>query len=1242
MASNAESAWYRWTRFFTVNPLVTTMLAALIVLAGLITSPFRWDLGGVPTRPVPVDAIPDIGENQQIVFTPWSGRSPQDVEDQITYPLTTALLGIPGVRTVRSFSMFGFSTIYVIFEQDVEFYWSRSRILEKLASLPRGTLPPDASATLGPDATALGQVYWYTLEGRDKDGKAVGGWDPHELRSIQDFTVKYALQGVAGVSEVASVGGHVQEYQVDVDNEALRARNVSLQQVAKAVTDANKDVGARTLELNRVEYVIRGIGFVKNIEDLEQVVVKSEDHTPVRVRDVAKVHLGPAQRRGALDKDGAPAVGGVVVTRFGANPMQVIEAVKARIAEIQPSLPVRQLDDGTESRVTIVPFYDRSELIQETLGTLSTALWQQLLITALVVLTMLRSLRASILISAMLPLGVLGAFVAMRLTGVDANIMALSGVAIAIGTMVDLAIVVSETISKHLDEAEPDTPKAQVVSRATAEVAQAVMTSTLTTVIGFLPIFGLSAAEGKLFKPLAMTKTFAMLAALVLALTVLPMLATLFLRRETLPAEAGITESARSRLLRPRSILQLSVAVLCFWLGMQSSLALGISLSLVWLLHWAEPLAPEKFRRLLRYLPIALLAITLLLLLSDNWLPLGIARGLWTNRLFTAVMLIAVLVPFVAFVWIYPRLLRYCLDRKVRTLAVPALLVAFGVAAWLGLPRLIAKLPESVRMNRTVVAMAHKLPGFGREFMPPFDEGSFLYMPTTMPHASIGEAQAQLSRLDAAIAAIPEIDVAVGKLGRADTALDPAPISMFETVVNYKPEFGVDADGRRVRQWREHIKSPNDIWKEIQRAAAAPGLTSAPELMPIATRIVMLQSGMRAPLGVKVRAPNLHALEQAAQTLEAELKRAPGVRPETVVADRIVGKPYLEIIPNREEIARHSISINTVQDVIQTGIGGRVVTRTVEGRERYPVLVRYMREERDSIDAMKRVQVPSPLGHSIPLEQLASIRYRRGPQVIKSEDTFLTAYVVFDKLPTRDAAGAVEAAGRFLKARQASGELTLPTNVTYSFAGTYENQLRSESTLKLLVPLSFFLIFTLIYLQFRKVSTTLFVFTGVAVAMSGGFILIWLYAQPWFFDFGILGANFRQLFQVHTVHLSVAVWVGFIALIGIATDDGVILATYLKQRFESKAATTRSEVRDLTVEAAERRVRACMMTTATTVLALLPVVTSTGRGSDVMVPMTLPLFGGMLIEVVTLLVIPTLWCAWQERRLKFTDDASAN
>jgi Cu(I)/Ag(I) efflux system membrane protein CusA/SilA len=526
----------------------------------------------------------------------------------------------------------------------------------------------------------------------------------------------------------------------------------------------------------------------------------------------------------------------------------------------------------------------------------------------------------------------------------------------------------------------------------------------------------------------------------------------------------------------------------------------------------------------------------------------------------------------------------------------------------------------------------------------------------------MGEALSQLGKMDAAIAAIPEVHSAVGKLGRADTPLDPAPISMYETVVSYRPEYKLDdrgrrasfrfdevngefvrdasgslvpdPDGRPFRQWREHIRSPEDIWREIQAAARQPGLTSAPELMPIAARIVMLQSGMRAPMGMKIRGPDLETLERVAIEMEGLLEQVAGIRPETVVADRIVGKPYLELVIDRKQIARHGMSIAKVQDIIQTGIGGKTVTRTVEGRERYPVRVRYMREERGSVEDLKRVLVPSPLGHQIPLEQLTELRYVRGPQVIKSEDTFLTAYVVFDKEAGRDEVGVVEEARSFLQQKLDSGELRLPSGVSYAFAGSYENQVRSTRTLSVLVPLTISIIFLLLYLQFRRITATLGIFSGVAVAMAGGFGLIWLYGQPWFMDFAPLGIDLRDLLQVHPVNMSVAVWVGFIALLGIATDDGVVMSTYLHQLLARGSAPTNvDEVRERTLEAGRRRVRPCLMTTATTLLALLPVVTSTGKGSDVMVPMTLPLLGGMGAVVLTLFVVPVLHSWGEELRI---------
>jgi Cu(I)/Ag(I) efflux system membrane protein CusA/SilA len=1148
--------WEAFLRFFVDNKLIVFVLLAGIVAGGVYVSPFDWQLGAMPRDRVPVDAIPDIGENQQIVFTEWQGRSPRDVEDQVSYPLTTALLGIPGVRTVRSSSMFGFSTIYVIFEEGVEFYWSRSRVLEKLSSLPAGTLPDGVAPALGPDATALGQVFWYTLEGRTTEGELVGGWDLHELRSTQDWTVRFALQSVPGVSEVASVGGYVQEYQVDVDPEAMLASGVTIEQIARAVRESNLDVGARTLEINRAEYLVRGLGFIRTVGDLEQTVIATRKHTPIRIADVASVTLGPAQRRGALDDAGAEAVGGVVVVRYGENPLEVIQRVKAKIAEIAPGLPKRTLADGTTSQVTIHPFYDRTTLIHETLDTLSTALFQQILVTVIIVLVMLRNLRTSLLISAVLPLAVLAAFVTMKATGVDANIMALAGIAIAIGTMVDMGIVFTENIVSHLADAPRDKSRARVIAHATAEVAPAVVTSALTTVVSFLPIFALTAAEGKLFRPVAYTKSFAILAALLISMLALPALAHLFLRRPRGSADQSVVEPKRSRLA---------------------------ALSL----------------------PVIVLAVALLL--TRSWLPLGPGHHFIANFLFVVVVIGALLLAFFAFQRVYVPLLRWSLRNKALALALPVAVLVGGVASWSSL---------------------------GREFMPPFDEGSFLYMPTTMPHASFGQALDMLHTMDAAIQEIPEVDRAVGKLGRAESPLDPAPISMFETVVTYKPEFGVDQDGNRVRNWRDHIRSPGDIWEEIIEAARAPGLTSAPMLMPINTRIIMLQSGMRAPMGIKVYGPDLATIEAFGMKLEGLIRDVRGVRPETVFADRVVGKPYIEIDINREAIGRYGLTISRVQDVIQVALGGRTLTRTVEGRERYPVRVRYMREERDSMEALGRVLVSAPGGEQIPLEQLTEVRYVKGPQVIKSEDTFLTSYVLFDKLPELSEVDVVQNARAFLSSKIESGELDVPAGVSYRFAGSYENQVRSEQRLILLIPVALTLVFLLLYIQFRRVLTTLIIYSGVVLCVAGGFILIWLYGRPWFLDFEVFGTDMQHLFHVGTINLSVAVWVGVIALLGIATDTGVVMATYLAQRFRAAPAHTVEEVRERVVEAGQRRVRPCLMTTATTALALLPVITSQGRGADVMVPMALPSIGGMGAILLTLFVVPVLYAWVEERELR--------
>lgn len=1286
-------------RFCLENKLVVLLFVLAIVMAGLLTAPFEWKVGGMQRYPVPVDAISDIGENQQIVFTRWMGRSPQDVEDQIGYPLTVSLLGIPGVKTIRSYSMFGFSTIYVIFKDDVEFYWSRTRVLEKLNSLPPGTLPPGIKPMLGPDATALGQIYWYTLEGLDPDGKPTGGWGPDELRSIQDWYVRYWLLSADGVADVGSVGGMVREYQVDVDPDAMRAYGVKINDVYRAVQAANIDVGAKTLELNRVEYFIRGIGFIKKVEDIAESVIRVRaDNIPVRVKDVARVTLGPATRRGALDKGGAPAVGGVVIARYGDNPLAVIKRVKAKIKETRDALPSKvvmnsqqvtrkDVEDfaaahgfraylgaglnqkawkafllstprekwprwATLSKVTIVPFYDRTGLIYETLGTLNEAIGLEILITILVVLVLMLHLRSSLLISTMLPLDVLLCFICMKFFGVQANIVALSGIAIAIGAIVDMGIVLCENILRHLEMASPEESRLEVVHRASAEVGSAVMTAVATTVVSFLPVFTMTGAEGKLFKPLAFTKTFALGASIVIALTVLPPLALVVFRRRSSSVH-----------VRFRQGLNLVLVVAGILLGFKLSWWAGGTIALFGL---GLLLADRIPKRLKRPLPLAaswLAVVAVGILLTRYWEPLGPEKGFWRNLAFVTVQVGGLLLFFKLFQLVYPTLLRWALRFKPVFLVLPLVLVVLGGSVWLGFDTLFGWAPEGFRHQAVVQKIARLFPGLGKEFMPNLDEGSFLFMPTTMTHASIGEALDILSKQDQALQQIPEIDSVVGKLGRADTPLDPAPISMFETVINYKPEYKVNQQGKRLRfrydlergefvrnskgeliadpagrpfrQWRDSIRTPDDIWKEIVRVTRMPGVTSAPKLQPIAARIVMLQSGMRAPMGIKVKGPDLATIEKVGLQLERLLKQVPSVEASAVIADRIVGKPYLEIVPNRRALYRYGIPIRKFQDVIEIAIGGRQVTTTVEGRERYPVRVRYARELRDSIAAMKRILVPGPGKQQIPLTQLAKIRYVRGPQVIKSEDTFLIGYVVFDKKPGYAEVDVVNQCQAFLEKKIKSGEFVVPRGVSYSFAGSYENQLHAAKTLALVLPLALFIIFMLIYFQFRAVSTTLLIFSGIFVAWAGGFLLIWLYGQPWFLHFSVFDVPMRTLFQIHPLNLSVAVWVGFLALFGIASDNGVIQSTYLDQVFRDRAPKTRDEIREATILAAERRVRPCLMTSATTILALIPVLCSTGRGSDVMVPMAIPSFGGMLVVLISIFVVPILYCSVHEWKLWF-------
>jgi len=1254
-ADKGPSLLDRVIRFSLENRLVVLILLLAIILWGVMVAPFDWHTSSLPRDPVPVDAIPDIGENQQIVFTKWMGRSPRDIEDQVTYPLTVSLLGIPGVKTIRSYSYFGFSTIYVIFKDGVEFYWSRSRVLEKLASLPPDAMPDGASPTLGPDATAIGQVFWYTLEGYGSDGEPSGGWDLEELRSIQDWTVRYALMSAGGVSEVASIGGFVREYQVDVDPDAMFAYGIGLGQVYDAVRMSNIDTGARTIEINRVEYVIRGLGFIKDEGDLENTVILERGGVPVRVGDIASVTIGPAARRGALDKGGAEAVGGVVVVRYGENPLEAIKNVKKKIAEISPGLPKKTLPDGTVSQVRIVPFYDRTGLIYETLGTLNTALIDEILVTIIVVLVMVMNLRAALLISGLLPLTVLTVFIAMKTFGVDANIVALSGIAIAIGTIVDMGIVITENILRHLAAAGPEESRLEVIYAAASEVGSAVVTAIATTVVSFLPVFMMTAAEGKLFKPLAYTKTFALVASVIIALVMIP------------PAAHMILGGREKRERRPRYYLAaglVAVAVLLAAAGLKLTAA-AVAAVAAWV-ALSHLLSVELKARISRH-AIHIVVATVAVLVAAHWRPLGYGRHYMLNLLFVAGLLGGFLLLFRLFYWSYEPALRWCLSHRKTFLSFVAAVVLLGGFVWKGFDFFAGFMPRPVRSSRPYIAMSHTFPGLGKEFMPSLDEGSFLYMPTTMPHASIGEALDVLRKQDMAFTAIPEIESVVGKIGRADTPLDPAPLSMIETVINYKPEYVVDASGhvmrfrydkskkvfargddgnlipdsrgKPFRNWRDEIKTPGDIWDEIVKAGAITGTTSAPKLQPIETRIVMLQSGMRAPMGIKVRGPDLETIESVGLEIERLLKQVPQVEPAAVFADRIVGKPYLEIAIDRDRIARYGLHMRAVQDVIEVAIGGVNVTTTVEGRERYPVRVRYPRELRGDIDDIGRVLVPAPGGAQVPLSELAEIRFVRGPMVIKSEDTFLTGYVIFDGRPGYGEVEVVEAARSFLHSKVESGELEIPAGVSYAFAGSWENQVRSERKLAVVLPIALLAIFLILYMQFRRVSTTVLVFSGIFLAWSGGFIMLWLYGTGWFLDFSLFGVNMRDLFNIRPYNLSVAVWVGFLALFGIASDDGVLMSTYLQQTFRAKRPGSAAEIRDAVVTGAMRRVRPALMTSATTILALIPVLTSTGKGSGIMVPMAIPSFGGMTVVMITVFLVPVLYSIVEERRLKRPRDS---
>ena len=1230
--------------YFLNNRMISLLLLAASGLWGIAVAPFGVQGVFQVDDPVAVDAIPDIGDNQQIVATEWMGRSAKDIQEQITYPLTASLLGIAGVKTVRSTSMFGMSFIYIIFDDKVEFYWSRARILEKLNSLPSGALPEGVQPALGPDATALGQIFWYTLEGRDPEtGKPAGGWSPEELRSIQDFYVKYSLSSAEGVSEVASVGGFVKSYQVEIRPDALRAFGVTVMDVMAAVQKSNLDTGAETIEMNRVEYLVRGLGYLRNISDLEESVVAVRNGLPVCIKDVAFVTVGPATRRGGLDREGVEAVGGVVVARYHSNPLQVIDRVKAKIAEMEHGLPEKTLPDGTRSKVTVVPFYDRTGLIRETIGTLETALTHEILICILVVIVLVLNLRASVIISGILPVAVLATFIIMRYTGVEANIVALSGIAVAIGVMVDVGVVIVENMLRHLgrradgDGASVEKPKgralADLLGRSVKEVTGALTTGMLTTIVGFLPVFALQAQEGKLFSPLAFTKTFALVSAFIIGFALLPTIAYYV-----------FSFDITSRKIRLAGNILLTAAGVALFAATGAVPALGLTL------FGINNLAAHLWKKpgISSALNIGIALLTAVYYLTGEWMPAGTGAGMTANLLFVVVAVGVILAMLWSLVVYYERILRWCLSHRLTFMLLPAGTLAAGVLIWRGT---------------------------GEEFMPSLNEGSFLLMPTSMPHTGIEQNLRYIEILDKRISAIPEVETTVGKWGRVESALDPAPAQMFENTINYRPEYKLDRNGRRqrfkvngkgaflltdgtaynpadgfrqipadslipdrrgdyFRQWRPEIKNTDDIWQEIVNVSHIAGLTSAPKLQPIEARLVMLSTGMRAPMGLKVTGPDLESIEQGGRALEAALKETPSILPSTVFYDRAIGAPAIEIRLDRRRMARYGMTVADLQEVISSAVGGMTLTTTVEGRERYAVRLRYPRELRDSPDALAQLLVPAATGAQIPLGEVVDIDYTKSAQMIQSENTFLTGYILFDKTEGSAEVDVVHEADRLLKAKIRSGELKLPVGVSYKFAGNYEQQARAAKRLLIVIPVCLLLILVILYLQFRTITASLIHFSGVFVAFAGGFILLWLYGQPWFMNVSVAGENLRDLFQMHPVNLSIAVWVGFIALFGIATDDGVLMGAYIHDTFRIRRPQTQAEIREAVVFAGLRRVRPAAMTTATTLIALLPVLTSTGKGADVMIPMAITTFGGMLIQSMTMFVVPVLQCWWRESKIK--------
>jgi len=1009
--------------------------------------------GFVAIQTTPVDAIPDLSDVQVIIFTEFPGQGPNVVEDQVTYPLTTAMLAVPYAKVVRGYSFFGFSMVYIIFEDGTDLYWARSRVLEYL-NFAAGRLPQGVTPQLGPDATGVGWVYEYVLEGGDQ-------YDLQQLRSIQDWYLRYELSSVPGVSEVASVGGFVKQYQVEVDPLKLQAYNLSLPMVRMAIKRNNTDVGGRLIEMGETEFMVRGLGYIKSLDDLKKVLVgMGPNNAPILLRDIARIHIGPELRRGIAEWNGqGETVGGVVVMRYGENAIKVIDGVKAKLEELKKGLP-----EG----VTIKTAYDRSSLIKRAIATLREKLLEETLVVALVIVVFLLHLRSSFVAVFTLPLGVLLSFIVMRVQGLNANIMSLGGIAIAIGAMVDAVVVMIENAHKHMERERVtgSQDRWSLIIRSSKEVGPALFYSLLIITLSFIPVFTLQQQEGRLFKPLAFTKTYAMAGSALLAITVVPVLMGIFIRGK---------------------------------------------------------ICPEEKHHLSRILIKA-----------------------------------------------YRPVIHFVLNHKIATIIVAVLIVAITVIPFMRL---------------------------GSEFMPPLNEGDLLYMPTTLPGISVTKAKELLQQTDKIIASFPEVDSVFGKIGRAETATDPAPLTMIETTIMLKDK----------EEWRPGMTIEKLI-EELDRAVQFPGLTNA-WTMPIKTRIDMLSTGIKTPVGIKLMGPDLQTLSDLGEEIEAVIRQVPGTA--SVISERVTGGNYVDFVIDREAAARYGLSVGDVQDVIMSAIGGMNVTHTVEGLERYPVNVRYSRELRDNLSALERVLIRAPSGADIPLGQVADLQIKKGPAAIKSENARRTAWLYVD---LRD----IDVGSYVKMARQVvDSTVEFPAGYSIVWSGQYEYMQRAQERLRLVVPITLMIIFLLLYFNFKNITESLIIMLSLPFALVGGIWLMWL-----------SGYN-----------MSVAVGVGFIALAGVAAETGVVMLLYIdntyKDRLRHGRMNTRNDLREAVIYGAVERVRPKLMTVTTTIAGLLPIMWGHGTGSQVMKRIAAPMVGGLITStILTLIVIPAIYFLWRGRKYK--------